>query len=108
MKILTFNVRNRYGIKNYTGIYKGIDTVKNLSDYLINTSNDLLTWVSSNNKLLNNTEVKYKDKTTKTNENGIAIIKNYNDLSKVLKYVEIGKDNPVYVGVNNDDNDSLY
>lgn len=34
MKILTFNVRNRYGIKNYTGIYKGIDTVKNLSDYI--------------------------------------------------------------------------
>ena len=34
MKILTFNIRNRYGIKNYNGIYKGIDTVKNLSDYI--------------------------------------------------------------------------
>ena len=34
MKVLTFNVRNRYGIKNYNGIYKGIDTVKNLSDYI--------------------------------------------------------------------------
>lgn len=34
MKILTFNVRNRYGIKNYNGIYKGIDTIKNLSDYI--------------------------------------------------------------------------
>ena len=39
MKILTFNIRNRYGIKNYTGIYKGIDTVKNLSDYI--KSNDI-------------------------------------------------------------------
>ena len=34
MKILTFNIRNRYGIKNYNGIYKKIDTVKNLSDYI--------------------------------------------------------------------------
>ncbi len=39
MKILTFNVRNRYGIKNYSGIYKGIDTIKNLSDYI--KSNDI-------------------------------------------------------------------
>ncbi len=39
MKILTFNVRNRYGIKNYNGIYKGIDTIKNLSDYI--KSNDI-------------------------------------------------------------------
>ena len=39
MKILTFNIRNRYGIKNYSGIYKGIDTIKNLSDYI--KSNDI-------------------------------------------------------------------
>ena len=39
MKILTFNVRNRYRIDNYSGIYKGIDTIKNLSDYI--KSNDI-------------------------------------------------------------------
>ena len=39
MKILTFNVRNRYGIDNYNGIYKGIDTIKNLYDYI--KSNDI-------------------------------------------------------------------
>ena len=31
MKILTFNVRNRYRIKNYDGIYKNKDTVIMLS-----------------------------------------------------------------------------
>lgn len=39
MKILTFNVRNRYGIKNYNGMYKGINTINNLSDYV--KSNDI-------------------------------------------------------------------
>ena len=42
MKILTFNIRNRYGIKNYVGIYKGIDTVKNLRDYIMLNDIDIV------------------------------------------------------------------
>ena len=35
MKLLSFNVRNRYKIKNYDGTYKNNDTVKKLSNYII-------------------------------------------------------------------------
>ena len=34
MKIMSFNVRNRYRIKNYDGIYKNKDTVIMLSNYI--------------------------------------------------------------------------
>lgn len=78
--------------------------VNNISAYLLSTQNDILVWVSSNNKVLNNIDIKYGDKSSKTNEEGIAVIKQYNDLSKKLKYVQIGADNPLYVGVNNAEN----
>lgn len=34
MKIISFNIRNRYKIDNYNGLYKNRDIVKNLSDYI--------------------------------------------------------------------------
>lgn len=42
MKILTFNIRNRYGIKDYNGIYKGKDTVKDLTDYIMLNDIDIV------------------------------------------------------------------
>ena len=77
--------------------------VNNLSAFLMTSNNDLLVWTGSNNKLLSDVNVKYEKKSVKTNKNGIGIIKNYNDLSHNIKYVELGDNNPVFVGIKNDD-----
>lgn len=42
MKIMSFNVRNRYGIKNYDGIYKNKDTVIMLSNYIKKNKIDIV------------------------------------------------------------------
>ena len=42
MKILTFNVRNRYRTKNYDGIYKNKDTVIMLSKYIKENNIDVI------------------------------------------------------------------
>ena len=42
MKLLSFNVRNRYKLKNYDGIYKNNDTVKKLSNYIIQNKIDVV------------------------------------------------------------------
>ena len=42
MKLLSFNVRNRYKIKNYDGTYKNNDTVKKLSNYIIQNKIDVV------------------------------------------------------------------
>ena len=42
MKIMSFNVRNRYRIKNYDGIYKNKDTVIMLSNYIKENKIDIV------------------------------------------------------------------
>ena len=77
--------------------------VNNLQAYLMTSSNDLLVWTSSNNKVQSNVEVSYEKNTVKTDKDGIAVIKKYNDKNDKLKYVKVGKDNPLYIGVENGD-----
>ena len=78
--------------------------VNDLSVYMLSTQNDLLFWTSSNNKLLENVSIKYEDKTVKTNKDGIATIKDYNDLKGKIKFVEASNGaDPVFIGVNNVD-----
>lgn len=42
MRLLTFNVRNRYEIDNYDGVYKKMDTVKLLSQFVKKNKIDVL------------------------------------------------------------------
>lgn len=42
MRLLTFNVRNRYEIDNYDGVYKKIDTVKLLAHFVKENKIDVL------------------------------------------------------------------
>ena len=81
--------------------------VNDLQAYLLSTQKDILVWTGSNNTLLKDIDVKYGTNNTKTDESGIAVIKNYNDKSKKLKYVKVGKDNPLFIGINNTDNEQL-
>ena len=77
--------------------------VNELSAYALATNNDILVWVGSGDKLLEDINVKYNDNTIKTNKDGIAIVKNYSDRSKKLNYVYVGDKNPLVVGVYNED-----
>lgn len=42
MKLLTFNIQNKYYIKNYNGIYKNKDTTRLLARFIKNTNIDVL------------------------------------------------------------------
>ena len=77
--------------------------INDLQAYLLTTQNDILVWTGSNNSLLKDIDTIYGSKNTKTDNNGLATIKNYNDKSKKIKYVEVGKDNPVFIGIENKD-----
>ena len=77
--------------------------INNLQSYLLATSNDFLVWTSSNNQIQQDVSISYGSKIAKTDKNGLAIIKKYNDKSEKIKYVEVGKDNPVFVGLKNND-----
>ena len=76
--------------------------VNKLSAYLVSTQNDILVWVGNEGKLLKDISVVYNDdNTVKTNDDGIAIIKKYNDTKESIKYVKVGEDNPIFIGVKN-------
>lgn len=79
--------------------------VNNLQAYLMTTQNDLLVWTGSNNSVQKNVNISYEKTNVKTDKDGLAIIKKYNDKKNKLKYVKVGKDNPIFVGVNNADNE---
>lgn len=79
--------------------------INNLQAYLLTTENDLLVWAGSNNKVQKDVEVSYEKNSLKTDKDGIAVIKKYNDKNNKLKYVKVGKNNPLYIGVNNIDNE---
>lgn len=77
--------------------------ISDLSVFLLNTQNDLLVWTGSNNNLLKDIPVTYEGKTISTDQDGLALIENYNQLEKQMKYVKVGDENPVYIGVNTED-----
>lgn len=86
-------------------LYTSIPTqVHELSAFAFTSDRDLLVWVGSNNKLLENIEISYKDQKFKTDKDGIGILKNYNTREEKMNYVFVGDKNPLIIGVNNDDN----
>ncbi len=110
------SVQNIYTLNNkFTEGYYEIDAyldngtfyqipvqISNMSAYLFSNDEDLVVWVGSGNNLLENIKVTYGDKTATTNEDGIAIIKKYNDLSDKVEYVNVGNDNnKLLIGVQN-------
>ena len=107
-----YMVNKKYGIGYY--LLKAYDAkgklyfsipiqVNNLQAYLMTTANDLLVWTGSNNSVLKDVSVSYEKNTVKTDSDGIAVIKKYNDKKDKLKYVKVGKDNPLFIGVSNGD-----
>lgn len=81
--------------------------INDLQAYLLSTEKDVLVWTGSNNTLLKDIKVEYENSNTKTDEEGLAVIKNYNDKKEKIKYVKIGDDNPLYVGLTNKDHSQL-
>ena len=77
--------------------------VSDLSVFLLSSQSDLLVWVGSDNTLLKDIPVTYEGKTVNTDKEGIATIENYNQLENQVKYVKVGKENPVYIGVSTSD-----
>ena len=74
--------------------------INKTSAFLIASNFDVLVWVGSGNKLLSNVNVSYNGKDYKTDNNGIAKIKNYNDDKSSIKYVTVGdKNQPLVIGV---------
>ncbi len=78
--------------------------ISNISAFLFTSDNDILVWVGSGTELLSGIEVSYGDKKVTTDEDGIAVIKDFNDNSGAIKYVKVGNSsNPLVIGVNNYD-----
>ena len=77
--------------------------VSDLSVFLLSSQSDLLVWVGSDNHLLKDIPVVYEGQSVKTDQDGIAVIKNFNQLENQIKYVKVGSDNPIYVGVDTND-----
>ena len=76
--------------------------INNLQAYVYETQNDIVAWVAKDGNLQENIEVNYQNITQKTNNEGIAKLKNTTDSSKNKKYIKIGNDkNKLIVGVNN-------
>ena len=77
--------------------------INNLSAYLMNSERDLIVWVANNGSFAKDVEVSYEGKKEKTNEDGIALIKNISDGSLNTKYVKVNSDskNPIFVGIKN-------
>lgn len=75
--------------------------INSLSAFLIASNSDILTWVGSGNKLLKDINVSFDGKNNKTNENGLAIVKNYDNYNNdEIKYVTVGDSkNPLVIGV---------
>ena len=80
--------------------------INNLQSYLLATQNDFIVWTSSNNQLQKDVAVTYDKKQATTDKDGLALIKNYNDKNEQLKYVEVGKDNPLFIGLKNNNNEA--
>ena len=77
--------------------------VSDLSAYAFTSDRDLLVWVGSNNKLLKDINISYKDKKFKTDEDGVGILKNYNKKDEKVDYVFVGDKDPLVIGVDNND-----
>ena len=77
--------------------------INNLSAYLMNSERDLIVWTANNGNFEKGLEVAYGDKKEKTNEDGLAIIRNISDGSLNTKYVKINNEsnNPIFVGITN-------
>lgn len=76
--------------------------INKLSAFLLASNFDILTWVGSENSLLKGINVSYEGKSIKTDENGLAVIKNYySENEDGIKYVNVGNNkNPLVIGVN--------
>lgn len=81
--------------------------VSDLSAYAFTSDRDLLVWVGSNNKLLKDININYKDNNFKTDKDGVGILKNYNTKDEKIDYVFVGDKDPIVIGINNNDN-SVY
>ena len=79
--------------------------VNDLSAYLLNTQSDLLVWVGSDNTLLKDIPVTYEGKTVKTDKDGLAFFKDYNSLDESIKYITVGNDDPIFIGVKTQSNE---
>ena len=117
----SFNIQKEFGTysivldKNlemgyYIALLKGQNNQKLLSvpiqknsvqAYLMETERDIVAWVAINGALCKDIPVAYLGKTVKTNEDGVAVLAEATDGSRNLKYVKIGENNPLVVGVNN-------
>ena len=100
-----------YLLRAYTGNGK-LDfsipiQVNNLQAYLMASQNDFLVWTASGNKVQSNVPVSYEKNKVNTDKDGIAVIKKYNDKNEKVKYVKVGKDNPIYIGVSNEDAEQI-
>jgi hypothetical protein len=81
--------------------------VNNLQAYLMASQNDFLVWTTSGNKVQSNVQVSYEKNKVNTDKDGIAVIKKYNNKNEKIKYVKVGKDNPIYIGVLNGDDEQI-
>ncbi len=81
--------------------------INNLQSYVLATQNDLLVWTSSNNKLASDIPITYSSQNTKTDKDGIATIKRYNNKDEKVKYMKVGKNNPLFIGIQNVDSETL-
>ena len=64
--------------------------INNLSAYAMETERDVLVWVAENEILAKNIKVEYAGKEAKTNNEGIATLKNVADDSETKKYLTLG------------------
>ena len=76
--------------------------INNMQTYVMESERDIIAWVADDGKLAPGVEVSFLGKTVKTNNQGIAILKDLTDGSDKMKYVKIGNDsNKLVVGANN-------
>ena len=75
--------------------------VNNIAGYALKTEKDLLVWVSVDKELKENIKVKFNNQETKSDEHGLATLKNINDYSDKDYYLLIGDKTPLVVGLYN-------
>ncbi len=76
--------------------------VNKLSAFMFAADDDLLVWVGSGDSLLKDIDVSYAGKSYKTDNDGVAVIKKYNDESSKMKYINVGdKTTPLVIGIDN-------
>lgn len=78
--------------------------VHELSAYLVASQSDILVWVGKGDSLLEGIPVQYLDKNVKTDKDGLAKIASYNTKEEKMQIVKIGDNQPIFVGVNTNNN----